>query len=359
MSLLMRRIVLAVLCLVLVAVVITVSTRKGASSEASGSSTTTTTIVEARQGQECEGGYAVKLFGNSNKKLDDAHEARIQRLRAKYQGAVLDVQVRDMHLRMAKRDPRFLFLMTQSSSSLRSSTGVKSVEELSKDGCYTAKGREAYTVLKGALYASTVDPNAEAGANWVNTGVGSDGNVFQTGPGISGNRHGTLYRLPNGEILVIMDRCGNITTPGPIPNVPPETTVPTNGGTIPPGTNPPGTGTRPPHTTQPPRTTAPPHTSPPTTRPCTDIDHNGKCDTHVVSRPLPGGAGGPQAPDSDSTPDTQDPDGTHHGSDPGTGCHGTCTGGTPTTTRPAPPSTVQPTPTTVPATAVPTTAPPP
>lgn len=136
--------------------------------------------------------------------------------------------------------------------------------------------------------------------------------------------------------------------------------VPTTGTTVPPGTNPPGTGTQPPHTTQPPGTTTPPPTSPPTTRrPCTDNNHDGKCDTHVVGRPLPGGAGGPQAPDSDSTPDTQDPDGTHHGSDPGTGCHGTCTGGTPTTTRPAPPSTVQPTPTTVPATTAPTVPPPP
>lgn len=328
MSLRTRRIVLVLLALGS-AVAGAVFIRQGASSEASGSSTTTTTIVEAKQGQEC-GGYAVKLFGNSNKKLDDAHEARIQRLRAKYQGAVLDAQVRDMHLRMAKQDPRFLFLMTQSSSSLRSSTGVKSVEELSKDGCYTAKGREAYTVLKGALFASTVDPDAEAGSNWVNTGVGSDGKVFQTAPGISGNRHGTMYRLPNGEILVVMDRCGNITTPGPISNVPPETTIPpSGGGTNPPGTNPPGSTT----------------------------PQGGKVDNHPVGNPLPGGAGGPQAGNTDTTPEGEDPDGTHHGSNPGTGCHGTCTGGTPTTTRPVPPSTVETTPVTVPPTSAPTTVP--
>lgn len=144
----------------------------------------------------------------------------------------------------------------------------------------------------------------------------------------------------------------------PPTHLPPAGKPPRVPTTTPP-TSPPGGGTRPPHTTQPPRTTAPPHTSPPTTRPCTDNNHDGKCDTHVVGRPLPGGAGGPQTPDSDSTPDTQDPDGTHHGSDPGTGCHGTCTGGTPTTTRPAPPSTVQPTPTTVPATTAPTVPPPP
>ncbi len=354
MSLLMRRIVLAVLCLVLVAVVITVSTRKGASSEASPAKTTKVLkITEAKEGQECPEGFVVKLAGNKGQKLDDAHEAKVNALLVKYQGSELSQEVLKMHLNLAKQDPRFLYMLIQGIPSLEAVADLKSESDISKQGCYTAKGREAWKLLRGALVTSVPEPKSEAPADGVNTGV-NEGGVYQTAPGITGDRRAVRYETKNGFTFWIMYRCGNLVVTHTIPGVPttaPPTTNPP--GTRPPGTNPPGTGTRPP------RTTAPPHTSPPTTRPCTDIDHNGKCDTHVVSRPLPGGAGGPQAPNSDSTPDTQDPDGTHHGSDPGTGCHGTCTGGTPTTTRPAPPSTVQPTPTTVPATAVPTTAPPP
>ena len=359
MSLFVRRIVLAVLCLVLLAVIITVSIRKDASSEASPASNSKKVlkITEAKEGQECPEGFVVKLAGNKGQKLDDAHEVKVNALLVKYQGNELSQEVLKMHLNLAKQDPRFLYMLIQGVPSLQSVADLKSESDISKQGCYTAKGREAWKLLRGALVTSVAEPRSEAPADGVNTGV-NEGGVYQTAPGITGDRRAVQYETKNGFTFWIMYRCGNLVVRHIIPGVPttaPPTTNPP--GTNPPGTNPPGTN---PPGTQPPRTTAPPHTAPPTTRPpCTDNNHDGKCDTHVVGRPLPGGAGGPQAPDSDPTPDTQDPDGTHQGSSQETGCHGGCTGGTPTTTRPAPPSTVQPTPTTVPATTAPTVPPPP
>ncbi len=329
MSLRTRRIVLLFLAFGLVAG-ISVFIRQGASSEASGTSTTTTVVIdEAAEGQQCPEGYNVKLAGNKGQKLDDAHQAKVEALLNKYEGAELSQQVLTLHLQLAKQDPRFLYMLVQGVPQLEQNTDVKSVEELSKDGCYTQEGRDTYKVLKGVLIASVVTPASEAPANGVNTGVNAGG-VFQTPPGITGDRRAVMYATKGGFTFWVMYRCGNLVVQHAIPGVPTVTEPPPpGGGTNPPGSNPPGSTT----------------------------PQGGKVDNHPVGGPLPGGAGGPQAPNTDTTPDTEDPDGTHAGSNPVTGCHGTCTGGTPTTTRPVPPSIVEPVPVTVPPTVAPTVPP--
>jgi hypothetical protein len=326
MSLRTRRIVLVLLAFGL-AVAGAVFIRQGASSEASADGAAK--VTEAQDGQVCPENFTVKLAGNKGQKLDDAHQAKVESLIAKYEGAELSQKVMLMQLALAKQDPRFLYMLVQGIPVLESSTDIKSIEELSKNGCYTYEGREAWKLLRGVLLSATVVATSEAPANGVNTGVNGSG-VFQTAPGISGDRRAVMYTTKSGFTFWVMWRCGNLVVQHAIPGVPTVTEPPPpGGGTNPPGSNPPGSTT----------------------------PQGGKVDNHPVGGPLPGGAGGPQAPNTDTTPDTEDPDGTHAGSNPVTGCHGGCTGGTPTTTRPVPPSIVEPVPTTVPATVVPTTAP--
>jgi hypothetical protein len=130
--------------------------------------------------------------------------------------------------------------------------------------CTSLAGTELVDKVVGVLTqkGTTVNENATADPNLVNTFLGANGVMSNATPGITGDLRAVEYTLPNGQKVTFLKRCGNLATPAPSSPVgsPPETEVP-----------PPGTETVPPTTETPP--------------PCTDCSCDNTCVTTTTTTP--------------------------------------------------------------------------
>ena len=96
-------------------------------------------------------------------------------------------------------------------------------ELLTSDGTYLSdKGIALYYQLQGALAVCTAE-REPAPANGVNTGY-DNGFTIAVQPGVSGDRSATKYTTPTGEVVYVMDRCGNFVYPDSPPDIPPGKT---------------------------------------------------------------------------------------------------------------------------------------
>jgi len=133
--------------------------------------------------------------------------------------------------------------------------------------CLNNKGAEALEKLE--LFVENLPMHiGEADAGWINTGVGKDGIVSNTVPGISGDRKSMIFTLPDGKEVVILLRCGNPAHKAAI--YPREYVPPPSGGGNPPP---------PPITTVVPPPPPPPcdDCNPPPPPPCTTCECLGNC----------------------------------------------------------------------------------
>lgn len=77
------------------------------------------------------------------------------------------------------------------------------------ESCLSQAGRRLHREVKGALMASGIR-TGQAPSNAFNTGMKAGHPVVAKQRGIYGDRTATVYRLPDGSKLVVLDRCGNI-----------------------------------------------------------------------------------------------------------------------------------------------------
>jgi hypothetical protein len=100
-------------------------------------------------------------------------------------------------------------------------------EKLVEDNCLSQDGQELYYQLKGALNAQgTVVEEGDAPSNGTNTGISDDVFGAADQPGVSGDRKAIKITFPDGTVIWIMVRCGNVVYPGEPPSLLPK--VPTD-----------------------------------------------------------------------------------------------------------------------------------
>jgi hypothetical protein len=110
------------------------------------------------------------------------------------------------------------------------------------DNCLSAAGQILYYQFEGALNAKgTTFAEGDAPATGYNSGVNGNGTYqVYAAPGVTGNRKAIKVTLPNGTVVWIMIRCGNVVYSTPPPGVP-TTTPPTTKPPTKPPTSPPTT----------------------------------------------------------------------------------------------------------------------
>lgn len=81
--------------------------------------------------------------------------------------------------------------------------------------CYSDKGIEVFNLVKGALTGAgvQVEENAQAPADWYNTGMANGVAAVNPTPGISGNRAAIKYTLRDGTVIYVLKRCKNVPLP--------------------------------------------------------------------------------------------------------------------------------------------------
>lgn len=103
--------------------------------------------------------------------------------------------------------------------------GVFLKEEVDKsklidsDGCASDKAMEYVIELRLVLTTAqvTIEAAPDGGHN---SGMNDQGVVFDPEPGVGGDRTAIKIILPDGTVVWIMAKCGNLVTPGLPPNVP-------------------------------------------------------------------------------------------------------------------------------------------
>ena len=88
---------------------------------------------------------------------------------------------------------------------------------LAKGKCLSGKGRALLAELELALAGATIEPDM-APADGLNSGVSDSGEVVAAAvAGLKGDRRSVKITMPDGTVIWILGRCGNLVTQGPPP----------------------------------------------------------------------------------------------------------------------------------------------
>ena len=96
-------------------------------------------------------------------------------------------------------------------------------QSLVADGCLSQEGQAVYNKLAGIFSVSTFE-EAQAPENGYNSGINNGNLVISPEPGIRGDLRAIKITTPDGKVVYIMVRCGNVVYDAPPPGVPPGTT---------------------------------------------------------------------------------------------------------------------------------------
>jgi len=96
-------------------------------------------------------------------------------------------------------------------------------QSLVADGCLSQEGQAVYNKLAGIFSVSTFE-EAPAPEDGYNSGINDGQLVISPEPGIGGDRKAIKITTPDGKVVYIMVRCGNVVYDTPPPSVPPGTT---------------------------------------------------------------------------------------------------------------------------------------
>ena len=207
----------AVLSLLLVGVLIAVpfiTGLNGQGAQASmGGSKPSASATPSPTPEQCSATWVMKDLPSKNQRLFYDGIAEIRDATTNEQAAAAAYVVIDKF----KYDPDYLVALTK--VSLQKDVNRASLVDAT--GCATPAAAQLVLQIGAVFSMSKISPD-QAPTTGTNSGVNTSGVVVSAElPGIGGDRKAIKIVLPNGQIIWIMARCGNMVTPGhPFPHGP-------------------------------------------------------------------------------------------------------------------------------------------
>lgn len=211
------RIVLACLAVIAVVAAVLVGYSWGKTDNTSTSATPAATAPVSASVSDCTNGYPLQ-YDPSNPNIGDVIQPGPDGIAAK------DAQ--DLEAAAKKNPMTLAFYANVWMPSVYPDKSAWQPFADSSGKCMSPAGVDAYNQLVGAIsqYDMAI---GQADPSWTNSGMGGNGAVVNSTPGISGNLTAMIFTDPKtGNKIVIMERCGNPVFPAPPSSPPPTETTP-------------------------------------------------------------------------------------------------------------------------------------